>query len=1405
MLRSYFLAAALAAVSTPALAQATRLSGDVNNDGQVSATDAQAVLTAVVDLPLPTGYDKSYGDADCDGKVTARDAQIILSSVVQLDVSAFCVGKPAGGGVALVTIDAGTGAVLVNGELQLVAVARDSTNKEITGKTATWTTSDAGRATVTGAGLVKGVGIGTVTITATIDGKSATTTVTVNAAGGTTTFTISPSVVTVLKDSTVQLTAIVRDAAGNPVSGKTITWATSDGTKATVSTAGLVKGVALGSVTVTASSTGLTDATATVSIVSLAATANRPWTGAVSTDWSTAGNWSPSGVPIATDTISVPSAPPNQPQLKIPSATVAGIVILPNAKLDLGANELQVTGRVDVDGEVTGTGKLTIQGLNQSTSYVRGTLPNVGVAGRTVIVGLTTVNGSLEQVAGSVIDLNGFTVKVTKDLNIRGTLLQNTVASILDVRGNARFFNDQSTTQTVLNAGTIKVGGHFAVVVPGTSVSSPFPASGTHRVILDGSVKQVVADTGLVTVRFQELLVQNTAGGVEFTTYASPATPQVFQVATRLTGSTATPISGTGRVVVFSHFTSATGGSVTLRNLSVGGVLSAGTDFKPDTMTFIGSAQSVPVGVAYQYQNVVAAGSATLTGTTNVSGGLVLGCITTIAGCTSAGILDVAGKRLLVGKNMQQAGTPVSTLFMKTTTDSVVVAGSVLGRLAAPDTSEFEVAAGSWLHGWLRVGGDLRVRGTGPGEQAGATHTVILDGAAQQKLQSRNGFKFNYLTIADSLGVVMNDTTATRSRIVSVSADLNINTAVKLTGSGRMEVAGNVQTTTGSSIENSTMSVGSILRASGGFTPDTAEFTSSSVVQTIQNLPAYRTVVVKGKAIFGGSMTFSGSLIVANGGELNVESRHVTVTNKLLVSGILRMQDSRDSITVLGDSAIFFARNDPSVKNYATAGVLRVRGNLVSDSTGFYPTGTHLVVLNGSTENKVTGVFQNVEVAGTGLGAGTGLTLKRVFANGMLTATNHLGKLIIDTLGVGGDALLNPADTVKTTSLAIIRAKGNVTLGRFVSFAAAGRLTVDGNLTLQNAGYFQGRITYRGNYVEEGTPDNVTNADPINGRLASIKWLQQPGNIVAGTPFSPVLSVELVDSAGARLLGTAVVTLPDLGSELAGTKRVLTVNGVGVFTGVTKKTAGSGTIQVRASTPSGAASQVASTLFTVTAGAAKLVMFTNGTGTITEQTAGNGPALVDQTTDSLGNAAPFSGNVTIASGAGSPDTTYGTKTFALSASGNASVVGVQLRKAGNYTLVPVVTGLTGSPSGSFAVVHGTAAKLGLRVQPGNGVQGSNVSPLPVIEVQDTYGNWVDNYGISTQANVTLTAVSSPVGGGTANITAAFSHTIAGIWTAGTFRVDIPSGATGDYVFKANFTLGSISLPAAVSENFTITK
>src|SRR5207249_3886647 len=67
---------------------------------------------------------------------------------------------------------------------------------------------------------------------------------------------VSPASLTMSMGSTQQLSAVVKDANGNVLTGRTVTWTTSSSAVATVSASGLVTGVAAGTATITATSEG---------------------------------------------------------------------------------------------------------------------------------------------------------------------------------------------------------------------------------------------------------------------------------------------------------------------------------------------------------------------------------------------------------------------------------------------------------------------------------------------------------------------------------------------------------------------------------------------------------------------------------------------------------------------------------------------------------------------------------------------------------------------------------------------------------------------------------------------------------------------------------------------------------------------------------------------------------------------------------------------------------------------------------------------------------------------------------------------------------------------------------------------------------------------------------------------
>ena len=158
--------------------------------------------------------------------------------------------------VASVTVSPATASLTVGQTAQLTATPKDANGNPLTARTITWSSSDNTIATVSGSGLVTGVGPGgPVTITATSEGQSGTAAVNVTLAP-VASVTVAPSTANIAITGTVQLTATPKDANGNPLTGRAISWSSSDNTIGTVNGSGLVTGVAAGSVTITATSEG---------------------------------------------------------------------------------------------------------------------------------------------------------------------------------------------------------------------------------------------------------------------------------------------------------------------------------------------------------------------------------------------------------------------------------------------------------------------------------------------------------------------------------------------------------------------------------------------------------------------------------------------------------------------------------------------------------------------------------------------------------------------------------------------------------------------------------------------------------------------------------------------------------------------------------------------------------------------------------------------------------------------------------------------------------------------------------------------------------------------------------------------------------------------------------------------
>ncbi len=191
-------------------------------------------------------------------------------SVLALLLSFLVAGCSDGGTaptVASVQLEGSVVPLQVGQTRQFTGSARDAAGNTIQGQALTWTTSNAQVATVTGSGLVTAVNPGTVQVTVAAGGATAFLSFQVVPAS-VASVSVSPVEATIRVGESRALEATLRDAHGNVLTGRTVTWSSSSSAVATVNASGRVQGVAPGNANITATSDGIA-AVAAISVLSL--------------------------------------------------------------------------------------------------------------------------------------------------------------------------------------------------------------------------------------------------------------------------------------------------------------------------------------------------------------------------------------------------------------------------------------------------------------------------------------------------------------------------------------------------------------------------------------------------------------------------------------------------------------------------------------------------------------------------------------------------------------------------------------------------------------------------------------------------------------------------------------------------------------------------------------------------------------------------------------------------------------------------------------------------------------------------------------------------------------------------------------------------------------------------------
>ncbi|HWP02536.1 MAG TPA: Ig-like domain-containing protein [Gemmatimonadaceae bacterium] len=180
------------------------------------------------------------------GRLTEWAGTLLLAAGTVLAACGGSEGGPAGPpAVSRVEISAPSPTLEVGSTMLVSARYFDANGRPLSGRRVIYSSSNATVATVDSSGLVTGVSPGSAAISATVDRVTSSVSITVVPVP-VAAIQFAPARPSVRPGETVTLTATPLDAIGRPLSGRAISWSSSNPTIATVDRQGVVTGVSTG-------------------------------------------------------------------------------------------------------------------------------------------------------------------------------------------------------------------------------------------------------------------------------------------------------------------------------------------------------------------------------------------------------------------------------------------------------------------------------------------------------------------------------------------------------------------------------------------------------------------------------------------------------------------------------------------------------------------------------------------------------------------------------------------------------------------------------------------------------------------------------------------------------------------------------------------------------------------------------------------------------------------------------------------------------------------------------------------------------------------------------------------------------------------------------------------------------
>jgi len=1359
--------------------------GNATLSARVYGTDEALLPTAKVFWSTQDPTVVTVSQEGVVSAVGAGTAQIAASSGGQSRTIAVTVSQPP---IALVRISPPAGNVIVGGTLTLQGEALDGTGAVLPNRPLEWATSAAAVATVNVAGIVTGVAVGQATISATGEGKTGTSIVTV-LPSPVVSITVLPDGGSLPAGGTMVLTATPRDAAGQPLTGRTVEWRSSNDAVATVSAAGLLTALAAGTVTITVSAPGAgpngttpsTSVNVTVLIEPVASAVIVPSPASVQVGQTvnlTVNLLDGDGEPLSAIGRTITWSSGNAAVasvnssgtvtgVAVGSATVTATITTPGQLAAVQANvQLTVSNQPVASVVIAPDPAIVHVGYARQFTAVARDAAGQPLPGRTILwtsssQGIATVEAASGVVGGvsqGNVEIRATAEGVQGVANVTIDLVR--VSSVVVTPGSATLMPGQTVQ---LNASPRDSAGN---VIQGSALGGRPTTFGSNN-----TLAATVSASGLVTaVAVGASNVTATIGGtVGLSAITVNPLPSAAQLAI-VTQPSASPLNDVAfPVQPIIQLKDAAGGDVATAGVVVQAAITA-----PGTGTLGG----------------------TLTATTNASGTATFGDLR-ITGTIGSRTLTFTSGALTpatsASVNLQPGAA--TQLALTTAPPSSASSGQVF---SSPSVVQLrDVSGNDVLQSGVQI--TVTVQPSAGVTLAGGSATTNGAGTATFSAITLNGPAGNYtLTFGSgSLTPVVSGTIALSAGSGS-KLSLSVQPSATVQSGIPFPIQPVVQLLDGSNnpVSQSGVVVSvAILSGGGSLGGATTATTNGSGVATFSGLSISGTVGAR-TLLFGatGYTTVTSNAINVTPGAAAALVIAVQPPSNAQ-SGVpfggqpsLQLLDASGNAVAQGGVVVSVSLNGAggaligsTTATTSGGGVATFSGLGISGLVGSYSLTFSSGALTGATSSSITlaaGAAAQLTITTQPGGASSGLAFTTQPAIQVRDAAGNptgAGTAITASIASGpGATLLGGSATANGSGLAVFSGLGLTgTVGTYTIGFASGSLT----------GATSGPVV-----LSPGAPAQMTIQTQPAGAVSGAAFTTQPAIVVRDAQSNPVTTAGITVNATVNGSGATLIGSPSAVTNGSG---VATFSGLGL-----SGTVGSYTLDFS----SAGLPNVTSASIALAAGApAQLTMSTQPSATVTTGSAfGTPPAA--QVRDGAGNALTVDGLVvSVAISAGGASLTG--STTAPTSGGIATFTGLGVTgTVGTYTLSFSSGALTGTTSSSFSVVASTPTQLTITTQPAGAASGAAFTTQPAIQVRDAQMNPVAQAGIGVTASIASGPGATLLGSATATTNGSGLAVFSGLGLSGTVGNYTIAFASGSLT---GVTSGSIALGPGAPAQMTI--